>query len=157
MVVQNCLWLARMESLQAKDWIVGRQTGQTGQNAWNGHITGVFWHWAHWCQFMSLFMSLWFTMAMYHRAVCHWLGGAVRVARSVDNSDFAHTALLRHCLARTGPDFHTLRWGPWKMKHHETSWKWLTLKCNGSHLRKLRHKIWFIVTQCHSFCRFYVC
>ena len=68
-------------------------------------------------------------------AVCLFLLpiGAVRVARSAENSDLTRTTrhqwpcrtAVRHCLPLSGPDFHTLHRGLWNsMSSHETSWNY---------------------------------
>ena len=71
---------------------------------------------------------------MYHCCVPFLLPiGAVRVARSAENSDLTRTTrhqwpcrtAVRHCLPLSGPDFHTLHRGLWNsMSSHETSWNY---------------------------------
>lgn len=95
----------------------------------SSQLTRVFLaHRCHWCHYGLL------CIAMYHCCVPFLLPiGAVRVARSAENSDLTRTTrhqwpcrtAVRHCLPLSGPDFHTLHRGLWNsMSSHETSWNY---------------------------------
>ena len=140
-------WLARLESLQAKDWIVSRSgrmlrflsqfssifPHMSAVSCRSCQLTRVFLaHWCHWCHYGLL------CIAMYHCCVPLQLPiGAVRVARSAENSDLTRTTrrAAHQCdtVWHSGPDFHTLHRGLWNsMKSsHENIMK---LFWNSSHI-----------------------